>query len=193
MHQAEVALLDEVEQREARRLVLLGDRDHEAQVGLHEVALGLVAAVHGALERLLATRGDLDLLVGLGRLELGFGLAALFDRLGEVDFVVLGEKGVLANVGEVETYEVFIVTIYAVFRHGFLFSSAIRRLVAPATTSYTEVGNLAGKPKLSAYPARLRGESAKRPSRLLPARHPRSGPGLSATSPTATNLGQHDA
>jgi hypothetical protein len=40
VHQAEVALLDEVEQRQARRLVLLGDRHHEAQVRLHEGALG---------------------------------------------------------------------------------------------------------------------------------------------------------
>jgi hypothetical protein len=37
----------------------------------------------------------------------------------KVDLVVLGQKGVLANVGEVETYEVLIVTIDAIFRHGF--------------------------------------------------------------------------
>jgi hypothetical protein len=43
VHQPEVALLDEVEKGEARRLVLLGDRHHEAQVGLHEGALGVLA------------------------------------------------------------------------------------------------------------------------------------------------------
>ena len=43
VHQAEVALLDEVEQRQSGRLVLLGDRHDEAQVRLHERALGVVA------------------------------------------------------------------------------------------------------------------------------------------------------
>ena len=106
-------------QRQARGLVLLRDRDDEAQVGLHEVTFGLVTAVNGALEGLLAARGDLDLLVGLGGLEFGLGFATLFDGLGQVDFIVLGEQGVLANVGQVETYEVLIVPIYTVFCHGF--------------------------------------------------------------------------
>ena len=39
VHQAEVALLDQVQERQARGLVLLGDRHDEAQVGLHEGAL----------------------------------------------------------------------------------------------------------------------------------------------------------
>ena len=43
VHQAEVALLDEVEERQARRLVLLGDRDDQPQVRLHEGPLGVVA------------------------------------------------------------------------------------------------------------------------------------------------------
>ena len=59
VHQAEVALLDEVEQRQARRLVLLGDRDHEAQVGLHERALGVVALADGARELALAGGGEI--------------------------------------------------------------------------------------------------------------------------------------
>ena len=41
--EAEVALLDEVEQRQARGLVLLGDRHDEAEVRLHEQQLGLLA------------------------------------------------------------------------------------------------------------------------------------------------------
>ena len=41
VHEAEVALLDQVEQRQARSLVLLGDRHNEPQIGLHERALGL--------------------------------------------------------------------------------------------------------------------------------------------------------
>src|SRR5665213_2398771 len=82
VHQAEVALLDEVEQRQTRGLVLLRNRDHQTKVGLHEVPFGLVAAVPGALQRLLTTRRQLDLLIVLGRLELGLGVATLFDGLG---------------------------------------------------------------------------------------------------------------
>jgi hypothetical protein len=55
--QPEVALLDQVEQRQARARVHLGDRDDEAQVALDEVALGpLVAGVlaAGQLRFLLA-------------------------------------------------------------------------------------------------------------------------------------------
>src|SRR5690606_15464901 len=54
VHQAEVALLDQVEERQARRLVLLRDRDDEAQVGLHERRLGLLAQLRGATQLTLA-------------------------------------------------------------------------------------------------------------------------------------------
>ena len=40
--QAEVALLDEIEEGKTRRLVALGDRHDEPQVRLHERALGVV-------------------------------------------------------------------------------------------------------------------------------------------------------
>ena len=58
VHQAEVALLDEVEERQARGLVLLGDRDDEAQVRLHERALGVVALAGGAAQLALLRRGE---------------------------------------------------------------------------------------------------------------------------------------
>jgi len=55
--QAQVALLDEVEQRQPAVGVLLGDGDDEAQVGLHQVVPGLDrASLHGL--------GQLDLLGG---------------------------------------------------------------------------------------------------------------------------------
>ena len=73
--------------------------------------------MNGALERSLLRWGELDLLIGLGGVEFRLGLAALFNGLGQVDFVVLGQKHVLANVTQVQTYEVFIIPIYTVFCH----------------------------------------------------------------------------
>ena len=43
VHQAQVALLDQVQQRQPGRLVLLGDRHHQAEVGLDERALRCLA------------------------------------------------------------------------------------------------------------------------------------------------------
>ena len=45
-HQAEVALLDEVEELHAAAAVALGDADHQPQVGLDELALGPLPVVH---------------------------------------------------------------------------------------------------------------------------------------------------
>jgi hypothetical protein len=56
VHQAQVPLLDEIEERQPRRLVLLGDRDHEAQVRLDERALR-VLALDGALAQLAPAGG----------------------------------------------------------------------------------------------------------------------------------------
>jgi hypothetical protein len=67
VHEAEVALLDEVEQRQTGGLVLLRDRHDESQVGLNEGPLGLLALrMTSRLERLLARRRQLDLLAGFG-------------------------------------------------------------------------------------------------------------------------------
>ncbi len=52
LHQADVALLDEVQELQAAVRVLLGDGDHEAQVGLDHLLLGphhlALAVLHGA-------------------------------------------------------------------------------------------------------------------------------------------------
>jgi hypothetical protein len=42
---------------------------------------------------------------------------AFFDFLGEANLVVFGEEYVLADIGEIETYEVFLVSIDAIFGH----------------------------------------------------------------------------
>ena len=56
--EAEVALLDEVEQRQAGRCIDLRDRDHEAEVALDQAALG------GLVAEILETR-ELALLLGV--------------------------------------------------------------------------------------------------------------------------------
>ena len=58
VHQAQVALLDQVQQRQLGGLVLLGDGDHQAQVGLDEGLGRLVAVTDQAAQLPLAGRGD---------------------------------------------------------------------------------------------------------------------------------------
>ena len=113
VHQPEVALLDEVEQGQPGRLVLLGDGDDEAQVGLHELALGLLA-VAGRATQLAATRRRRILAAVVERLD---GLLARLDRLGQADLVILGQQGVLANVGEIQPNEIFVIAVNAIFGH----------------------------------------------------------------------------
>ena len=55
LHQADVAFLDQIEQRQAAIRVALGDRHHQPQVGFEQLALGL--ADHFLL--LAHPRGDL--------------------------------------------------------------------------------------------------------------------------------------
>ncbi len=53
----------------------------------------------------------------VARIEFGDGLVARLDGLGESDLVVLREQRVLPDVGEIETDEVFVVAVDAVFGH----------------------------------------------------------------------------
>jgi hypothetical protein len=59
LHQADVALLNEVEELQAAVGVLLGDGDDQAQVGLDQLALGLLG-VHVALDHLALGALELD-------------------------------------------------------------------------------------------------------------------------------------
>jgi hypothetical protein len=101
--QAQVALLDEVQQRHAGGLVRLGDGDHQAQVGGDEALVGLVTLAHGAPERPLAGGGQL---FGQGR-ELGGGVAACFDAAGELCLIGLGQQRVAADLVQVDPDQVF--------------------------------------------------------------------------------------
>ena len=70
LHQAHVAFLNEVEEREAAVGVLLGDGNDEAQVGFHHFALGLHRLLHPRFEFIVRLdeslgvhpRGQLELL-----------------------------------------------------------------------------------------------------------------------------------
>src|SRR5438034_7454383 len=115
LHEADIAFLDKVEELEPAVRVLLGDRDHEPQVRLHHLLLGLrrldlalpddrhhtldlvglgVGALLGELDLLL---GDPDLLL-LRRLELLGGL--------EVEVADLAVDGARARIAERDVDEV---------------------------------------------------------------------------------------
>src|SRR5690606_2465458 len=123
VHEPEVALLDEVEERKARRLVLLGDRDDQSQVGLDERALGLLALARRAAQLALASGGEV-----LVALQLATGGVAGLDGLRQANLVVLGQQRVLADVGEVQPDEIFLVALDALLgqRNVLLASDSVR-------------------------------------------------------------------
>src|SRR5439155_23767563 len=106
VHQAEVALLDQVEERQARRLVLLGDRDHQPQVRLHERGLGQLALVGEPPELTALALGQTRLAAYVGP-----RLVARLDGLGQAYLIVFGEQWVLPYVREVETDVVFLIPL----------------------------------------------------------------------------------
>jgi hypothetical protein len=108
VHQPEVALLHEVEEGEPRRLVLLGNRDHQPQVGLDELPPGALAPLGRLLE--LAALAALD---AAGLLELGARVPARVDVLGQAGLVVLGEELVAADLVELDPDEVLVVALGA--------------------------------------------------------------------------------
>ena len=73
LHQADVAFLDQVEELQAAVGVFLGDRDHEAQIGLDHFLLGLPRLALALLHHLDEPAELLDLKSGLGRQRLDLG------------------------------------------------------------------------------------------------------------------------
>ena len=112
VHEAEVPLLDQVQQGQAGRLVLLGDRHDQPEVRLHERLLGLLAFHHGPPE--LALLGGRDPLGRLG--DLGLGVPPGLDGLGEAYHVVLGQQWVLTDVCQVEPDEILVVALDSFLR-----------------------------------------------------------------------------
>ena len=116
MDEAEVALLDQVEQGQLGGLVLLGDRDDQAQVGLDEGLGGVLAGPKGHPQLALAAGGQ-ALARLLGPLEVGPGGVAVLDGLGQAGLVVLGEQRMLADVAQVQPDEVLVGALRALLLH----------------------------------------------------------------------------
>ena len=112
MDEAEVALLDDVEERQTRRLVLLGDRYDEPQVRVDELAVRLLTEADAAPELTALGGGEL-----LRRLELGARHDAGLDGLREAYLVVLGQQVVTTDVLEVEADEVLVVAVFTTGLH----------------------------------------------------------------------------
>ena len=112
VHEAKVAFLDEVEQRETRRLVLLCDGHHETKVGLHERALRVFTLT--SLPAKLAFLGRRDVFATLfeGRSCSGTRL----DGFGQSNFIIFGQQRVLANVGQIKTDKVLFIALDALLR-----------------------------------------------------------------------------
>src|SRR5205085_838272 len=108
--QAEIALLNEVEQRHPRRLVALGDGDDEPEVRLDELPLGVLTRAYEPLEvTFLGPRQTLD-----DRLQrLAGGLAGL-DVLREACLDVLGQQLVPTDVFQIQANEVLVVPFCAI-------------------------------------------------------------------------------
>src|ERR1700733_3076063 len=77
LHQTDVAFLDQIQELQTAVGVLLGNRNHQAQVSLDQLALGLLG-VHVALDHF-----------ALGALEFGYRYAGLLLQLFQVGFAVL--------------------------------------------------------------------------------------------------------
>ena len=104
-------------------------------------------------------------------------LLARFDRLGETDLVVLGQQRVLPDVGEVETNEVFVIAINAIFGHGGSFVPSRRGPVSSGRGTRSQAGNVLTIPTRSSPPTRQRACSharRHRGSRCAPRRRARS-------------------
>src|SRR5262245_40031487 len=112
VHQAEVALLDQVEERQPGSLVLLRDRHDQSEVRLYERALGVFPVSRGASQLALLRGGQT-----LGRPKQGLARSvAILDGLSEPNFVVLGEQWVLPDVREIEPDEIFLVAVDTLLR-----------------------------------------------------------------------------
>ncbi len=102
-HEAQVALLHQVEQRHTPPGVAFGDRHDQAQVGLGEGGLGLLAVSTGALQRhaLLPAK---SILAPFGRHfgESLIGFEPSLDALGQRDFFGAIDQGHLADLAQVE-------------------------------------------------------------------------------------------
>ena len=94
LHQADIAFLDQVEELQAAIRVFLGDRDHEAQVRLHHLLLGLAGFALALLHHVhdLAELADLEPGLAGEHLDLVAVLLDLVLVLGDQALPALGRE-----------------------------------------------------------------------------------------------------
>ena len=100
--QAQVALLDQVQERHAVAGVALGQRHDQAQVGAQQVVLGPLAVAHHAR----AGRACAAAVKSFGWPEQVRGVEPGLDALGQLDLVGGGQQGDLADLVEVHADQV---------------------------------------------------------------------------------------
>ena len=106
-HQAEVALLDQVEEVHAAADVALGDRHDEAEVGLDEHLAGVLAAADGALQGPALVELEGGELAGGGQVgQPDGGEATGLDAAGVLDLLGAGEERHPADLLEVHAHRV---------------------------------------------------------------------------------------
>ena len=100
--QAEVALLDEVEQRHPAPDIALGDRHDEPQVRLGQLAAGELAVALDRVQARTLVLADVDrFAVGVDASELLAGKEPCLDALGERDLLLGSQERHLADLLEV--------------------------------------------------------------------------------------------
>ncbi len=100
--QAQVALLDQVQERQAVAGVALGQRDDQPQVGLQQVLLGPAPVDGEGLQVTALGRGQLGVRVG----QQVIGVEPGLDPLGELDLLLGVEQRNLADLVEVDPDQV---------------------------------------------------------------------------------------
>ena len=105
LDEAQVALLDEVQEEHAPTHIALGDGDHQTEVGLRQLLLGALALLIDLAELGLLLGGDVRGLAVpaplLQLVQLGLGLVAGGHGLGQDDLLVRVQQGDLADLLEV--------------------------------------------------------------------------------------------
>ena len=101
--------------RQAGGLVLLRDRNDEPQVGLDKCPLCRLPFSDHPVQLAAAGGGDG---LGLRRPELLLGAPTSLDGLCEAYLVVLGEQRILADIGQIQPDEIFLVALNSLFRQG---------------------------------------------------------------------------
>src|SRR6266436_3392001 len=100
LHQADVALLNQVEELQAAVGVFLRDRDDEAQIGLHHLLLGLARFALALLHHMDDLAEFLDLEAGLARQLVDVGAQVLYAILVAGNEVLPALGGELGNAVE---------------------------------------------------------------------------------------------